>query len=517
MRELPRLRPNTNAAAARSLSSTRRIRDIVTSQNSSMIIDRKERFHIKDESAWATRDEEKNEISTQLISLRKRHDVSKDQLSQREQQLQGLEHDIKHLSMIEENVRKGQSNLQEHVEVLEAESARIRGLMDKAKDERYMYEHLLDRMKVTKLHLELKSSAYMESLKNKKSVLNEQLQRMRKSQEHSFLTRQAFHVVKDLFYRETKDKEGQVTELEKNAKSRKEMATRRDNRQRRQMEIAEAAANEERDSEEVRLREGYLLHKFWCKTLTKKLQKDKAESVQIEEAFQRARAATGLTDVHEIVERYLTREQTYTDLSQAVSDGERKVTRLKRLIEERKKQIKAFEVSADKPLPVAQVSEQDIAAEMKETFTVQEKLQKHTILYEHLQAWGQRMLAQLPPVPEVKDSNPLLALFSRLKLAFQQALTPLKERKELVLQTLDAQAAQPIEKLILQSPQANMRVRSDSAELEELSDKDSEVEREIEEQRRKIKQYAYERQESAKRKKAKEKKQDPKKQPSVQA
>lgn len=517
MRELPKLRPNTNATAGRSLSSTKRIRDIVTSQNSSMIIDRKERFHIKDESAWATRDEEKNEISTQLISLRKRHDMSKDQLSQREQQLLGLEHDLKHLSMMEESARKGQTNLQEHVDALEAELVRVRGLMDKAKDERFMYEHLLERMKVTKLHLELKASAYMESLKNKKSVLNEQLQRMRKSQEHSFLTKQAYHVVKDLFLRETKDKEGQVLELEKNAKSRREMATRRDTRQRRQLEIAEAAANEERDSEEVRLREGYLLHKFWCRALTRKLQKDKAESVQIEEAFQRVRAATGLTDVHEIVERYLTREQTYTDLSQAVSDGEHKVARLKRLIAERKQQIKAFEVSAEKPLPVARVSESDIAAEIKEGLAVQEKLQKHTILYEHLQVWAQRMLAQLPSVPEVPDTNPLLALFNRLKLSFQQALAPLKEQRALVLQALDSQAAQPMDELLLRSPRANIRVLTESSEPGEPSDKDSDVERELEEQRRKIKKYSYERQESAKRKKAKEKKPDPKKPPIVQA
>ena len=511
MRELPRLRPTSNVSAARSLSSTRRIRDIVTSQNSSLIIDRKERFHIKDESAWATRDEEKNEISTQLISLRKRHDISKDLLSQRAQQLKGLEHEFKHLSMLEENARKGQTNLHEHVGTLETELKRIRGLMDKAKDERYMYEHLLERMKLTKLHLELKASAYMDSLKNKKTVLSEQLQRMRKSQEHSFLTKQAYNVVKDLFHRETKDKEGQVVELQKNAQSRREMATRRDTRQRRQLEIAEAAANEERDSEEVRLREGYLLHKFWCRALTKKLRKDKEESVELEEAFQRAKAATGLTDVHEIVERYLTREQTFTDLTEAVSVGERKVARLKKLIEERKQQLKAFEVSADKPLPHTRTEEPDLAGELKENQVVQEKLERHTVFYEHLQSWGQRMLAELGAKQTVSDSNPLLGLFRSLQAAFQQVLTPLLPQKEHVLRALDVQAAQPLDVLMQKSPKANVRVKTESSEQEELKDLDSDVEREMEEQRRKIKQYAYERQESAKRKKAKEKKPEVKK------
>ena len=51
---------------------------------------------------------------------------------------------------------------------------------------------------------------------------------------------------------------------------------------------------------------------------------------EIEDAFQKIRASTGLTDVQEIVHKFLTREQTYSQLLMAVSDNERKIDNLRR-------------------------------------------------------------------------------------------------------------------------------------------------------------------------------------------
>ena len=49
----------------------------------------------------------------------------------------------------------------------------------------------------------------------------------------------------------------------------------------------------------------------------------------VEDAFQKIRTATGLSDVNEVVHRFLTREQTYSELLMAVSDNERKIENLR--------------------------------------------------------------------------------------------------------------------------------------------------------------------------------------------
>ena len=51
---------------------------------------------------------------------------------------------------------------------------------------------------------------------------------------------------------------------------------------------------------------------------------------EVEDAFQKIRAATGYTDVSEIVNKFLTREQTYSQLLMAVSDYERKIDKLRK-------------------------------------------------------------------------------------------------------------------------------------------------------------------------------------------
>jgi len=64
--------------------------------------------------------------------------------------------------------------------------------------------------------------------------------------------------------------------------------------------------------------------------LKKKMEKEMNKNYFVENAFQKIRTATGLSDVNEIVHRFLTREQTYSELLMAVSDNERKIENLRR-------------------------------------------------------------------------------------------------------------------------------------------------------------------------------------------
>ena len=98
----------------------------------------------------------------------------------------------------------------------------------------------------------------------------------------------------------------------------------------RQQEIAEAAANENKDSNELKMQENYMVQKMWSQFLKKKMEKEMKRTYEIEDAFQKIRASTGLTDVQEIVHKFLTREHTYSHLLMAVSDNERKIDNLRR-------------------------------------------------------------------------------------------------------------------------------------------------------------------------------------------
>ena len=64
--------------------------------------------------------------------------------------------------------------------------------------------------------------------------------------------------------------------------------------------------------------------------MRKKMEKEMANSAQIDTAFKDIKTATGVTDVQELVKKFLTREQTYSDLLQNVNDSDKKVDVLKK-------------------------------------------------------------------------------------------------------------------------------------------------------------------------------------------
>ena len=64
--------------------------------------------------------------------------------------------------------------------------------------------------------------------------------------------------------------------------------------------------------------------------MKKKMEKEMANSAQIDNAFKNIKTSTGVTDVQELVKRFLTREQTYSDLLQNVNDSDKKVDILKK-------------------------------------------------------------------------------------------------------------------------------------------------------------------------------------------
>ena len=81
---------------------------------------------------------------------------------------------------------------------------------------------------------------------------------------------------------------------------------------RRQQEIAEAAANENKDSSEKQMRANFMVQKLWNCFMRKKMENEMRKSTHIDDAFKSIKTATGVNDVQELVSKFLTREQTYS-------------------------------------------------------------------------------------------------------------------------------------------------------------------------------------------------------------
>ena len=478
---IPEHRARSQSSSRAQALTTRRLLHLLSTHNPSLLVDPLPPVLLQDQNPSTVKDEERTEVGLQLTDLRKKHDLSRSKLGEKDESLYRLRSELVNLSAIEESTQVETGTVQGRIKRLEAEIENTRKMRERTKDEKYMYEHVLNRMKRNRISLELQAQHYTQALRTKQQVVAEQLRRLRSSQVSSSIARQAVDVARSLLTREEQQQESQALTLEKNTRLRQEIASRRDERQTRQAEIAEFAANMQEDGEETRLRQGYLLHRFWWSALHRKLEKDREESVEIEEAFQRIKIATGLGDVHDMVERFLTKEQTYARLKSAVTDAEQRVERLKRDIDEEQSSIKTFLVSEQRGNSEIDATGLglSIAKELKEVQTAQDKLEKHEIAYDHIAEWLKRTYIQLyrvfHPDPPIMTLNPgenhLLSLFNRLIALVQDLLEPIKTQRDSVIQAVNSHNSKTVHELLEESPESlkkAVRVRGDWTEAGEI-------------------------------------------------
>lgn len=78
--------------------------------------------------------------------------------------------------------------------------------------------------------------------------------------------------------------------------------------------IREKAQNESKDQKEEKMKETFLVNKIWSQFHKKRMEREMKAHMQTEQAFLKMRACAGNSDVKEMVNKFLSREQTYSSL-----------------------------------------------------------------------------------------------------------------------------------------------------------------------------------------------------------
>mmetsp|Transcript_55637 Transcript_55637/g.76504 ORF Transcript_55637/g.76504 Transcript_55637/m.76504 type:complete len:204 (+) Transcript_55637:440-1051(+) len=190
--------------------------------------------------------------------------------------------------------------------------------------------HMMDRMKKDFIATKILTSDLESSLRSKHHILEKEQLKNSRSKEQRLQSKTIFDSLMSNIAMEQKDRHERIQDLQKCIKNKEESVQRRIERQRRNQEIAEAAANENKDSSELRMRENLYIQKLWNTFMRMKMKKEMLNSEAIDEAFKQIKTATSVIDVQEMVRKFLTREQTYSSLLLTVSDSEAKIDKLKR-------------------------------------------------------------------------------------------------------------------------------------------------------------------------------------------
>ena len=124
----------------------------------------------------------------------------------------------------------------------------------------------------------IKSSENDASLKNKSQVLEIESQKARQVKQERLQSKAIFQHVLDSISKEQQDRSERIRELQKCITNKEESVQRRIQRQRKNQEIAEAAANENKDQSELKMRENLFIQNLWDRFMKKKMENEMRNS-----------------------------------------------------------------------------------------------------------------------------------------------------------------------------------------------------------------------------------------------
>jgi hypothetical protein len=239
---------------------------------------------------------------------------------------------------------------------------------------------------------------------------------------------------------EQKERKKRIEELQECIKNKEESVQRRIERQKRNQDIAEAAANENKDSSELKMRESLYIQRLWNAFMRKKMEKEMKESFVIDDAFKSIKTATGVTDVQEMVRKFLTREQTYSQLLMNVSESERSIDKLKKDNEELRGRLHELKIDAGENgsgngMMDEEIIElnQTLANVQKDYSLLQEKFKKINIVNDQVSSWSKKVYSKFSTLIQgsdgtVKPGTDIVQIFKGMNTVVVGELDKIMER-----------------------------------------------------------------------------------------
>ncbi|KAL4499805.1 hypothetical protein ABPG72_015154 [Tetrahymena utriculariae] len=298
--------------------------------------------HEKDYYPQLSESHKKNqakEVDGNLNSLKKSFNILRNKSDKREKEIQQMRSDIDKMKMQEKTLFIRTDGAGDVYSELEQEFESTKSLQEEAEMNKKTYEHMLDRMKNDIIAYKLKAHSTEDTLELGESVLTNAVLKQQQIVQKEGKAHQALEHVLKAKEEENKDREAYLENFKKQLMEQTELEKQRDERIKRQQEIAEIAANDIRDLNLKKWRKLQLVHQFLSTFLKKKMESEMKKYQGIEQAFQKIKASTGVNDAGEIVHKFLNREHTYSHLLISISDYEKRIDTLKKKNDELKSQL----------------------------------------------------------------------------------------------------------------------------------------------------------------------------------
>jgi len=374
--------------------------------------------------AFVSSEDTENEDARQtLLQVRKQYDQVHHEAEQKEARLRQLREAIRLADSMHSSNSEEAHDFNEEKNSLELQLKDTVARLEDTQLSRKVYEHMLARMQ--------KEQAI---LKQKMLKMEEHLGR--KSQEVVQKKNEVERAKKDRVVKENQLFDFEVNkeeELKAFAEAREvmggELKRREASNQRRarfdqwRKEVALTAANQAFNDSAGRLRKLCAIEKLASNQLQKTTIEQVEHSQKTEDGFQKIREVTGLTDVMDIVHKFLNRDHEHEQLKSSVKDAEVHLEALRQEFEAVKGQTEGITFHQaggveGEIFKAREETERELEKAMEEHQAARGRLQRTTLQVEHMKRWTVRvgqLLSGIEEPADVRGHGDLKGFFDKLQ------------------------------------------------------------------------------------------------------
>ena len=220
---------------------------------------------------------------------------------------------MKGLEYEEQNAIIDITNLENRKNALEqALSDTLKQHFQQVKD-MHTYKHMIERMEKDKIFLSLKIQKLENNLQYKSRLLESEEAQRRKTGERKLKAQKGLDTLIVKVSSDQKRRQRSIREVSDEINMSEEMSQKRQDTLKRRKEIAEAAAADNSDKNEQNMRSIYYANKIWNIVLKKKMEEIMKNSQIYEKAFLQIKEKTGIEDVQEIINLFVTRKNKFSN------------------------------------------------------------------------------------------------------------------------------------------------------------------------------------------------------------
>jgi len=450
--------------------------------------------------------------------LRKIYDKTKEDAKQKQKDIDKVDAELEQLDTQAQLAEGDTSALTRRMEQLSGAIQNTVTNQDTELLSQRTYESIMVRMRQSLLMIKIQNQKCEESLNSKAKILEEEHGKEIKNKEQMKQSQNVLKSLMDHVDKDNKNRSERIEGLRRTIHNKEDAVSRRLDRLQRQKDIVEKAADNQEQSE-VKLRENLLVQKFWNSFLKRKMEKEMVDNAQIEDAFQKIRTATGISDIQEIMKKFVSREQTYSQLLTLVGENERKLQESKARNKELTDKLNQVRIANAEGTSVegsfeVEELEKELELSQHELKKVSIKHQSTKIVLEQLNEWAIKIIKKVTNILTKSKCDDLLKLVPSTEKAtsidLMNNLASLIEQmhKSLGFKGVDSKYdikhlalnmyCQDFERFIRVKPRTKSAHKSDDGqsqarrssygEVEDNAEKESrEINVEIEEERRKLK------------------------------